>query len=139
MEVKIHALHTSGPVLADASVDLNGCFAVRGIKVVDGSSGPFVSMPSYKAKDGYRDICFPCTKEFRQQFHQAVLDAYQQELAQLPQRQQENSGGVPAANQQSVCGGEMRSSEVSESCRLRQDEGYGACDDATPPAPEMKM
>ena len=37
--------------------------------------------------------------------------------------------GAPAANQRSVCGGERRSSEVSESCCLRQDEGYGACDD----------
>ncbi len=92
VEAKIHALHASGPVLADASVDLNGCFAIRGIKVVDGSNGPFVSMPSYKARDGYKDICFPCTKEFHQQFHQAVLDAYQLPLVQLPQRQQENGG-----------------------------------------------
>jgi stage V sporulation protein G len=49
-------------------------------------------MPSYKGRDGYKDICFPCTKEFHQQFHQAVLDAYQQSLTQLPQRQQENGG-----------------------------------------------
>lgn len=77
VDVKIHSLHASGPVLADASVNLNGCFAIRGVKVVEGSNGPFVSMPSYKGRDGYKDICFPCTKEFRQQFHQAVLDAYQ--------------------------------------------------------------
>ena len=92
VDVKIHSLHASGPVLADASVNLNGCSAVRGVKVVDGSNGPFVSMPSYKGRDGYRDVCFPCTKEFHQQFHQAVLDAYQQSLTQLPQRQQENGG-----------------------------------------------
>ncbi len=92
VEAKIHALHASSPILADASVDLNGCFAIRGIRVVSGSNGPFVSMPGYKARDGYRDICFPCTKEFHQQFQQAVLDAYQQALAQLPQWQQENSG-----------------------------------------------
>ncbi len=89
VDVKIHALHANGPVLADASVNLNGCFAIRGVKVVEGSSGPFVSMPSYKTKDGYKDICFPVTKEFRQQLHQAVLDAYQQTLEQLPQRQQQ--------------------------------------------------
>ncbi len=92
VEAKIHSLYANGPILADASVNLNGCFAIRGIKVVDGSNGPFVSMPSYKARDGYKDICFPCTKEFRQQFHQAVLDAYQQTLVQLPQRQQETRG-----------------------------------------------
>lgn len=36
-----------------------------------------------------KDLCFPCTREFHQQFHQAVLDAYQQAFSQFPQRQQE--------------------------------------------------
>ena len=89
LEVKIHSLHTDGPVLANASVTLNGCFAVRGLRVVDSENGPFVSMPRYKSGSEYQDICFPCTKEFHQQFHQAVLDAYQQALSQLPQRKQE--------------------------------------------------
>ena len=44
-------------------------------------------MPSYKGRDGYKDVCFPCTKEFRQEFDSAVLDAYQQQLAQV-QRQE---------------------------------------------------
>ena len=95
VDVKIRTLHTSGPVLADASVDLNGCFAIRGVKVMDGSNGPFVSMPSYKSGKEYKDICFPCTKEFRQEFHQAVLDAYRQTLDQIPQRQQECGGQNP--------------------------------------------
>lgn len=89
MEVKIHALSTSGSVLANASVTLNGCFAVRGVKVISGENGPFVSMPSYKGRDGYKDVCFPCTKEFHQQFNDTVVAAYRQELSQLPQRQQE--------------------------------------------------
>lgn len=89
MEVKIHSLNTSGSVLANASVTLNGCFAVRGIKVINGENGPFVSMPSYKGRDGYKDVCFPCTKEFHQQFNDTVVAAYRQELSQLPHRQQE--------------------------------------------------
>lgn len=89
MEVKIHSLSTSGSVLANASITLNGCFAVRGIKVINGENGPFVSMPSYKGRDGYKDVCFPCTKEFHQQFNDTVVAAYRQELSQLPQRQQE--------------------------------------------------
>ena len=89
VDVKIHSLHASGPILADASVNLNGCFAIRGVKVVSGTNGPFVSMPSYKGRDGYKDVCFPCTKEFHQQFNDTVVAAYRQELSQLPQRQQE--------------------------------------------------
>ena len=88
MEVKIHSLSTSGNVLANASVTLNGCFAIRGIRVVNSESGPFVSMPSYKGRDGYKDVCFPCTKEFHQQFNDTVVAAYQQALTQLPQQQE---------------------------------------------------
>lgn len=88
MNMKIHALRTDGSVLANASVTLNGCFAIRGIRVVNSESGPFISVPRYRTGDGYKDVCFPCTREFHQQFQQKVLDAYQQELSQLSQRQQ---------------------------------------------------
>lgn len=99
MDVRIHSINTSGNVLANASVTLGGCFAVRNLRIVGSEKGPFVSMPSYKTQNGYKDVCFPCTKEFRQQFQDAVLSAYRQELAQLhePQnferpRQRESSG-----------------------------------------------
>lgn len=87
IDVRIRSIRSSGSVLANASVTLNGCFAIRGVKVINGSNGPFVSMPSYSTKDGYRDVCFPCTKGFKQQFDEAVLNAYQQQLSQLNQPQ----------------------------------------------------
>ncbi len=93
--VKISSLRTSGSTLATASVDLNGVFAIRGVKVIQGTDGPFVSMPSYKTAEGFRDVCFPCTKEFREHFCSAVLNAYQQELAQLTQRGQAAPGQEP--------------------------------------------
>lgn len=82
VEVKIYRPSPKGPVLADASVTLNGCFAIRGIQIREGKNGPFVSMPSRQVKGEYRDICFPCTKEFKQAFDQTVLEAYQMELRQ---------------------------------------------------------
>ena len=87
--VKIHSVRSEGSTLANASVDLNGVFAIRGVKIMQGKNGPFVSMPSYKTGNEYRDVCFPCTKEFREQFQSAVLGAYQQQLGQFAQRQQE--------------------------------------------------
>jgi len=102
MDVKVHALRTDGPILANASVTLNGCFAVRGLKIVASENGPFVSMPSYKGKDGYRDICFPCTKEFHQQFNGAVVEAYRQTLAQLPQQQEAQEQQSPPVPQMSM-------------------------------------
>ncbi len=100
VDVKIHTLHTSGSILANASVDLNGCFAIRGVKVVDSPKGPFVSMPSYRTSKGYSDVCFPCTKEFRQQFNAAVLDAYRQEMAAVFQRGQSQEGPDPSQGEQ---------------------------------------
>ena len=35
-----------GSILAFASADIGGCFAVTGIKIVEGKDGPFVAMPS---------------------------------------------------------------------------------------------
>ena len=37
----------------------------------------------------YHDICFPCTKEARQQFNETVLNAYEQSLRQ--DQQQDNA------------------------------------------------
>ena len=36
IDVKIYRPSPKGPVLADASVTLNGCFAIRGIQVREG-------------------------------------------------------------------------------------------------------
>lgn len=85
MNVKIYNTSLDGPVLARASVTLDDCFAVRDIMIREGSNGPFVSMPSRKYKDEYHDVCFPCTKEFKQEFDQTVLEAYQQKLMETQQ------------------------------------------------------
>ena len=82
LNAKVYLSKKEGPALAIASVNLNGCFAIRGIQIREGKNGPFVSMPSRQVRGEYRDICFPCTKEFKQAFDQMVLDAYQMELRQ---------------------------------------------------------
>ena len=96
IDVKIYRPSPKGPVLADASVTLNGCFAIRGIQVREGKNGPFISMPSRQVRGEYRDICFPCTQEFKQTFDRAVLDAYRMELTQgmeqHPEEQPEQDG-----------------------------------------------
>ena len=94
IDVKIYRPSPKGPVLADASVTLNGCFAIRGIQIREGKNGPFISMPSRQVRGEYRDICFPCTSEFRQAFDQAVLDAYRMEISQMAQPAQKQDGSM---------------------------------------------
>lgn len=86
VDVKIGSIRPEGSVRAYASVNLNDCFAIRNVKVMDSTKGLFVAMPSYKAGNGeYKDICFPVTKEFREQLNNAVIDAYKQALTQSQQ------------------------------------------------------
>lgn len=88
VDVKIGSIRPEGNVRAFASVNLNDCFAIRNVKVMDSTKGLFVAMPSYKAGNGeYKDICFPVTKEFREQLNQAVIDAYHQALTQSQNQQ----------------------------------------------------
>ena len=47
-----------------------------------GERGLFVSMPSRKTTEGYKEVCFPVTAEFREQLHNVVLSSYQQALEQ---------------------------------------------------------
>ena len=84
LDVRITSMYppgVQGGIRAYASATIAGCFAVRGIKIVEGGKdGLFMSMPSRKTQDGYKDICFPVTEEFRNELKQAVLGAYGEAL-----------------------------------------------------------
>ena len=85
-DVRIFGAKSSGTQRATASVNINGAFAIRGVKVLESSKGLFVAMPQYKVGNDYKDICFPCTRESREQFNAAVMKAYEQTLTQTRQQ-----------------------------------------------------
>ena len=106
-DVKIQSIRPEGTLKATATVNINDAFAIRGIKLMEGSKGLFVSMPSYKAGNGeYKDICFPCTKEAKAEFDKAVIGAYQQALTQGQAAAQKQESPEPQQEQsQPVMGG----------------------------------
>ncbi len=66
-----------------ASITLDDAFVVRGLKIIEGASGPFVAMPSRKRKDGtFQDIAHPINMETREWMEHQVIAAYKQELQQ---------------------------------------------------------
>ena len=84
LDVRVRPITPKGNLMGYASVNINGAFAVDSIKVVNGKNGLFVSMPSQKGADGqYREICFPITKEFRQQLNEAIVAGYHQSLERM--------------------------------------------------------
>jgi len=81
-EVRIQSIKPNESIKGTVSININGAFAIRGVKIIEGSNGLFVSMPSYKVGNEYKDICFPITPECRQQLNDAVIGAYEQALMQ---------------------------------------------------------
>lgn len=60
-----------------ANITIDDCFVVKGILIMEGKNGLFMSMPSKKDKNGdYKDICFPITKEARQQIIDEIMKQY---------------------------------------------------------------
>ena len=69
-DVRIHSLRLDGNCRAHASVNINGCFAIRGVKVMESSKGLFVSMPSYRAGNGEYEMAYQLNAEEKS----AILD-----------------------------------------------------------------
>jgi len=67
---------THGRILCFASITLEDCFVIRGLKIVEGRKGHFVSMPARKERDEYYDICFPLTNEMRAAIQEKVIKEY---------------------------------------------------------------
>ena len=66
---------------AFVNITFDDQFVVRGLKVIKGSNGFFISMPSRKMPDGsFRDIAHPINKEFRELVEKIIIDKYNQQL-----------------------------------------------------------
>ncbi len=81
-EVRI-TLRDEEKLKAFASITFDDSFVVRGLKVINGAQGYFVSMPSRKRNDGtYQDIAHPINNDMRKEIEDKVLDAFEKELSQ---------------------------------------------------------
>ena len=82
-DIRIRRVNSAGRMKAVVSVTFNDQFVVHDIKVVEGNNGFFVAMPSRKGADGeFRDVAHPITTETRNMMQSAILDAYNQQLAE---------------------------------------------------------
>ena len=82
IEAKITKTFPTGNVKAIADVTLDDSIAIHGVKLIDGKSGKFVSMPCdrWQDKDGnykHTDIVHPTNADTRSGIFHAVENAYQ--------------------------------------------------------------
>ena len=63
------------------TIVLDNCFVVRDLKIISGTAGLFVAMPSKRRKDGtFKDIAHPLNQTTRAAMEKRILDAYLAEL-----------------------------------------------------------
>jgi len=72
-----------GCVKALASVILSDQFMIRGLRVMNGENGLFVSYPvdPFFKGDDFRTLCNPITRALREHVENTVLEKYQQAIA----------------------------------------------------------
>lgn len=72
-----------GKLRAFASVVFDNAFVVHDLKIVEGSRGLFVAMPSRKRADGtHEDVAHPLNKEFRDRIQASLIAKYQEEASE---------------------------------------------------------
>ncbi len=77
------SLRNEDKLKAFVNVTFDDVFVVRGMKVIKGANGYFISMPSRKMPDGtYRDIAHPIRNDFRQYVEKEILAEYRKALEQ---------------------------------------------------------
>ena len=79
-EVKVFPVNEER-LKAYVSITIDASFVVRDLKVIQGTGGLFVAMPSKKRKDGqFRDIAHPLNQETRAMIEDAIFAEYEREL-----------------------------------------------------------
>lgn len=75
---KLYRLEGEGAVRAFADVSIDGKMLIKGVRVVEGNKGLFVSMPREQGKDGkWYDRVRVLDDRFKDQLAEVVLQAYE--------------------------------------------------------------
>jgi stage V sporulation protein G len=76
----MYKFETDRPLKAFVDIVVNNVLLIKGVRVMDGKKGLFVSMPREQAKDQkWYDTIRCLTQEIRNQITEVVLAAYKEE------------------------------------------------------------
>jgi stage V sporulation protein G len=76
--VRVRKVVGEGKLRAYVTITLDDCFVVHNIKIIEGSNGVFIAMPSRKTKAGeFKDVAHPINPEFRATLQEAVFAAWE--------------------------------------------------------------
>lgn len=76
-ELRIRKVEAEGKLRAYVTVTFDNCFVVHNVKVIEGTEGLFIAMPSRKTSTGeYKDVAHPISPEFRNAMQEKILAEY---------------------------------------------------------------
>ena len=77
---RMYRFETDRPLKAFADIVVNDALLIKGVRILEGKKGIFVSMPQELAKDNkWYDTVRCLTQEVREQISKVVLSAYNEE------------------------------------------------------------
>ena len=113
-DIRIRKTYTENRLRALVSITVDYDLAVHDIKIIEGPERLFVAMPSRRDETGaFRDISHPITPQARKQLEDAVLQAYEQYMA-------EHDSQAPAPNS------EEQSEQTARQTALWEQNPYNA-------------
>lgn len=78
-DVRVRKVDRDGKLKAVVSITIDDVFVVHDIKVIEGSQGLFIAMPSKQAQDGtYRDIAHPINTDTRENLQKLIISKYEE-------------------------------------------------------------
>ena len=104
LDVRVYPIdEPKGSTVAFASVAVDDLVAIRGIRIVDGEKGLFVTMPQSKSekeegKVEYHDIAHPLNGDLRKDMTAAVLDEYKRVAVLSPEERGYEAPDMSLAN-----------------------------------------
>ena len=76
-DVRIRKVEAEGKLKAYVTITFDDCFVVHNVKIIEGTSGLFIAMPSRKTANGeYKDVAHPISPGLRNAIQSKILDEY---------------------------------------------------------------
>jgi len=70
---------------AYVSIVFDACFLVSDLKIIQGPTGLFLSMPSKRKKNGeFKDVAHPLNRETREMLERRIFEEYEKARAAAP-------------------------------------------------------
>lgn len=101
-DIRIRRLTTDSKMKAIVSVTFDDEVVIHDIKVIEGTDGPFIAMPSRKLPNGeFRDIAHPIHSDARKKIEDAVFARYEEALEELERKQAEEEREILEESEES--------------------------------------